>query len=262
MNLAVRKLQTTARAMLRIQNWGDYILDCTGLMPHKNIFYTLRDGTSFQARGGTMDRVVLNEVWLRRIYSQPGFEIGKDDIVVDIGAHIGFFSVLAAQRAKRVLSFEPNPDNFDLLTENLKRNGLENCRAYQLGVAGTDGRMMLYLNQNNTGGHTLYGPPTSREVVSIETVTLAGIFNRYSLEKIDFLKVDCEGAEYEIFRSISPDMWRKIRTIGMECHTVGDGKEPGVIVDMLKQHGFVVVVKISPDEPELAMIYAKREYLD
>ncbi|VVC03785.1 Hexuronic acid methyltransferase AglP [Candidatus Bilamarchaeum dharawalense] len=257
MDPVTRKLQTAARAVQHLDNWGKYLLDCVGLAGTDKVVYGFRDGTRFLVRAGTMDRYVLNEVWFRRCYLPEGFQIKKSDVVVDIGAHIGFFSVMAGQMARegRVYSFEPNPDNFDLLGINLLMNNLGNVRPIHEAVTDRRGSIELFLSDKNTGGHSIYdyGDRTNRVVVS--STSLQDIVKQHQLDRIDFLKMDCEGAEYEIFRNIPPEVLRLVRKLSMECHYQGEGREPALIVGLLQRNGYVVTVKT---DNHLAMIYAKQ----
>lgn len=258
------KLQTAARSIHHLDNWRTYLLDCVGLAGSERLTYSMRDGTRFLARAGTMDRYVINEVVFRQSYFPEGFTIGRGETVVDIGAHIGIFSVMAARLAKggRVYSFEPNPENFDLLTANLALNSLGNVIVAQEAVADRPRTLSLFLDDNNTGGHSIHNSGQGGRVITVNATTLPEIVERYKLQMIDFLKIDCEGAEYEIFRSMPLEVLAMIRQIAMECHNQGEGRQTEDIVRYLRRNGFVVIVKTEPYADHLAMVYAKREYTD
>jgi hypothetical protein len=94
----------------------------------------------------------------------------------------------------------------------------------------------------------------------VNATTLPEIIEHHRLARIDFLKMDCEGAEYEIFRSIPMDVLVMVRQIAMECHNQGAGREPQVVVGHLRRNGFEVVIKTDSWDDRLAMIYARRNY--
>ncbi|MFH1520143.1 MAG: FkbM family methyltransferase [Candidatus Micrarchaeota archaeon] len=256
------KAQTAARAVQRLENWGTYLMDCVGLAGSDRLVYTLRDGTKFAVRAGTVDRYVLNEVVFRRGYFPDGFSIEKNDTVVEIGGHIGIFTVLAARMAPqgKVYTFEPNPDNFQMLGTNLAMNRVGNVIARQEAVSDTSGSVSLYLDHRNTGGHSIHQSDNTGTGITVRTTTLADIISQNRLEKIDFLKMDCEGAEYEIFRSVPLEVLAMVRKIAMECHDQGEGRNSRLMVGLLRRHGFDVVVKTERFDDKLSMIYATRTY--
>src|SRR5687767_624160 len=102
---------------------GKFKYQLSKLLPlNTNVTIALRNGLKFIVRARTMDRSVLKEVWLREIYNKHGVSVEKGDTVVDIGGHIGIFSVYAAHRSEtgKVYAFEPFIENFKRL-ENHKQ---------------------------------------------------------------------------------------------------------------------------------------------
>lgn len=118
----------------------------------------------------------------------------KDMIVVDIGANIGGFTAYAAQTAKHVYAFEPNKKNFELLKENTKQ--FKNVTLYNCGL-GIPGKRKLYGYGNNYGNYSLM-TYNGRKHSSEEEIEVCKLSD-FNIPDIDFLKCDCEGAEYEIF---------------------------------------------------------------
>ena len=92
----------------------------------------LRNGLQFEVRPHTSDRATVNENFIHYPYTHhTAFKIGESDIVVDIGANIGAFTLYAARTAKkgRVASVEPSSENFKQLAHNLKINAIANGNA-------------------------------------------------------------------------------------------------------------------------------------
>jgi len=135
---------------------------------------------------------------LNRIDFKPG------DVVIDIGAHIGFFAIYTALRFPEILihSFEPFPENYELLQQNLQRNGITTVRTYQQGVSG-DGRLLeMVTNPQNSGSASCYSRTLEYGRTSgLPSTTLDHIFDSLSVDKCKLLKIDCEGSEYEILSS-------------------------------------------------------------
>jgi len=135
---------------------------------------------------------------LDRIDFKPG------DVVIDIGAHIGFFAIYTALRFPQVLihSFEPFPENYELLQQNLERNGITTVRTYQLGVSGDGSPLEMVTNPQNTGSATCYSRTLEHDrTTGIPSTTLDHIFDSLGVDKCKLLKIDCEGSEYEILWS-------------------------------------------------------------
>lgn len=123
--------------------------------------------------------------------------IKKGDIVLDIGAHIGYYTLIFAKlvgEKGRIFAFEPDPDNFDLLSKNITANKYQNVTLVRKGVLNKNGKAKLYLSQDNTGDHRIYDHRDSRKSIEIETIRLDDYFKNYK-GRIDFIKMDIEGVE-------------------------------------------------------------------
>ncbi|OHB77598.1 MAG: hypothetical protein A2Z34_00135 [Planctomycetes bacterium RBG_16_59_8] len=136
----------------------------------------------------------------------------------------------------RIFSYEPEPSNFRLLDENVRGNGLERVRCFPMAVAGKAGErtMERSVNPKTTGGGSLFGG--GGEPFAVRCADLPGIIRDHALERIDFLKLDCEGAEWEILESLPDDHLRRIRQIAMEIH---NPPEDPIAFRRLRENGFV-----------------------
>jgi len=123
-------------------------------------------------------------------------------IVVDLGANIGYYTVLAAEKvgsSGKVFAFEPDRRNFALLRKNIKRNRCQNVIPLRKAVTSKNGSLRLYLSKSNLGGHRVFEPHGEDIWPSriIESISLDEFFPNGS--RVDFLKMDIEGAEYSAF---------------------------------------------------------------
>jgi FkbM family methyltransferase len=124
-------------------------------------------------------------------------QINKDDIVIDIGVNIGYYTLIFAGlvgESGRVFAFEPDPDNFVLLNRNVKENKFENVVLINKAVSDKNGKTRLYLSENNKGDHRIYDSGESRKSIMVETVCLDEFLKDYK-DKINFVKMDIQGAE-------------------------------------------------------------------
>ncbi len=121
----------------------------------------------------------------------------KGDTVVDIGANLGYFSVIFADavgKSGKVFAFEPDPLNFSLIKKNLEMNGFENAIAEQRAVADKSGKMPLFLSFRSQRHHRLFKPIDTGKSVEVDVVSLDEYFGNSKMI-VNFIKMDIEGAE-------------------------------------------------------------------
>ncbi len=146
--------------------------------------------------------------------------VGPGSTVVDIGANIGFFTLLAAKLVGNkgaVLSFEPEPTSFSLLTKSVERNNFDNVRLYQECISNVDGQQILHLSvTHNKGLHSItrdLGGPS----ILVPSARLDTLANTLDIRTIDLLKIDAEGAEPEVLEGAERLLSEsRIRNIIME----------------------------------------------
>lgn len=250
------KIKTAFKAIFILKNWPIYFLAYFKLVKRPYIFLKLKNGLVFKLRSKTNDRVIFNQIWLTKTYTPKDFKIKKDNIVLDIGAHIGLFSILAAKSASngKVYAFEPAEENFKLLLENTNLNRLNNIELIKKAVAGESGVREFALSKDDPAGHAIPYEETNRQKINVQSTSLNDFLKEKDINKVDFLKMDCEGAEYEIFYSCSDETLDKIDKISMEYHNVDTGKNVSRIKSFLEEKGFKVLIKNKGDN----MLYAKR----
>ena len=123
--------------------------------------------------------------------------IKKGDVVLDIGAHIGYYTLIAAKIVGdkgKVYAFEPDPKNFSLLKKNIEENNYKNVVPINKAVSNNNGKIKLYINPANTGDHRIFKSADKRGGIITETITLDDYFKNDI--KIDFIKIDIQGAEH------------------------------------------------------------------
>ena len=202
--------------------------------------YAMRNGAVLHTRRNQSDLHMIDEIWAFRKYDYFGFQVAPDDVVVDIGANIGTFAVYAATecRAGRVISFEPHPENFAMLRKNVESNRLTSVTCVNEAVAGVPGKALLQVSEGNAGAHSLGGQRTDGSV-EVDCCTLQEVVDRFGLDSIDYLKLDCEGSEYGILETAPEDLMRRIRRISMEYHHI-EGRRTEELGQILEKHAFTV----------------------
>lgn len=181
----------------------------------------------------------IKEIIAQRSYNNmPGFEIDDGDIVVDLGANVGVFSLYSALMDPhgKILAVEPEVRNFQFLLENVEVNKFSNVTCERLAISNSSGKMSLYLDK--PGSNSLIQKSSAQRVQVCESICIEKLLEKNSISEVDFLKIDIEGSEYAVFEDVG---WlSRVKKIAMEVHLPGD---PNMIADRLKENGFKVVIK-------------------
>jgi FkbM family methyltransferase len=147
--------------------------------------------------------------------------IRKNDIVFDIGAHVGYYTTLAGKLVKgkgRVLAFEPEPRNYALLQENIAVNKLARCQTKQCAVGAKKGKTDFYLSSASSGEHSILAQPNAKKL----TVALTTIDAEVKKQGIfpTIIKIDVEGAEGDVFKGMNKTLKnKKLRAVFLEARS-------------------------------------------
>jgi predicted RNA methylase len=190
------------------------------LLPFRSKPLHLRDGLSFRV-SSLLDVLILKETLLDDVYGLREVD-ARIERIVDVGASFGDFSIVAARRFPNaeIVAFEPDPRAFELLRENVERNGITNVEAVQ-GAVGT-GSVRL--------GEWLRAGP------------------------IGLLKVDCEGAELDVLDSAG-DAIRGVRRVVVEYHRRLLRDADRLVEEYLARYGFKV--HVTPDAYDADIGYVR-----
>ncbi len=134
------------------------------------------------------------------------FQVRPGDVVVDVGAHIGRYTLPAARFASRVISLEPDPENFALLEANVRLNGFRNVTLLRIAASDRAGSSSLQRATGPNRGTSSLRPPEDEpgdstrigETVTVLCDTLDHILEPFGLDRIDWLKIDVEGHERQV----------------------------------------------------------------
>lgn len=245
-------------------NWPLYFLAFSGFLNGRKFEFHIRgnDGkvTRILVPVDSLSRIPLQEIWVSKSYRFPGCEINRHDTVVDIGAHIGNFTVYAAKKAfeGKVLAYEPSVENFNLLRHNIQLNSLHNVTAFNLGIADVVGEKELHISGNSVSPSLFQSFKGGGFSYRVKVIGIKEVFIANGLNLVDFLKIDAEGAEYEILFNVPKFFLDKIGKIALEYHE-GAFTKWGCrdLENFLRQNSFEV--SVSPlSASHTGMIYAWR----
>ena len=122
--------------------------------------------------------------------------VRQGDTVIDVGANVGYYTLLAAQRVGprgKVIAFEPDPESFSFLKRKVEANGFTNVVLEQRALSNSRGRLRLYLAGENRGDHRIFPAEESRDAVEVEALPLDDYLQDSA--SVSFIKIDTQGAE-------------------------------------------------------------------
>jgi FkbM family methyltransferase len=172
------------------------------------------------------------------------WELEENPVVLDVGANVGAFPLwLAEQRpGVRGLAYEPDPDAFEYLRANLDVNGLAHVDARLEAVSDRTAEGILFRSTPGDGISSLHltsNPERLREEIITSLVSFDDAIGNVEGE-ISLLKIDCEGAEYEIVLDSDAASWQRVKRVVIEYHPI-TGKDPNALANRLTQLGFRLV---------------------
>ncbi|MFH1663376.1 MAG: FkbM family methyltransferase [archaeon] len=259
------KLKQIVFILRLFKNWGLILPTFLGVSSKDKIKCILRNDLIFNTRNNKVDLVVLIECLSSKAYTIYK-KIKQEDIIIDIGANIGAFSVYAGSIARKgkIYCFEPEKENFTLLKENIKLNGLSNSKAFNLAVGGKEKIDKIFLSESSSEHSVCLPAKATGKVVAVKFVSLEKIFNDNNLSYCDFMKIDCEGGEYDILFSCPKKILEKIKYIALEFHDFKGSYNHLKLKEYLEKNGFKVILSVQENfyiKPffKLGMIYAERK---
>ena len=182
----------------------------------------------FKVRAGTDDADIVREAATAQYYRDGRALLAPDSTVIDVGAHIGGFSLWAACQGARVRAFEPVPDNYALLEENIRINHLESrVKAFNVAIWSSAIEKTMHVTSENTGGSSLCYGKESDPQVAVHCARLDDVMAAEGIPTCDWLKLECEGAEFDILPSMDQATWQRIQAVVLEYHTLAGPDRSG-----------------------------------
>ena len=241
------------RIFFSLSNWPLYISNYV-LRRKQPAVYKFRSGKRLIDGTGTLAGTIA-VVFIRREYGV----LDNFNTIVDIGANMGSFSVYAALSCPnaRIYSFEPEQKNFTLLNQNVSINSLEGqIQTFQYAVASHAGQRDMLLDESPL--NTLVIDEGSKARQSVECTTLRKICDSHGIETIDLLKLNCEGAEYEILEGCTSEDFRRLSNIRLEYHNLDSSKRNGDSLNKFLSTQGYRIERFTRHKKESGFIWATR----
>jgi len=236
-----------------IFNWWDVIY--LYFKPGKLITIRLRNGFKFNIMHH-LDALTIKEIFIDNDYK---VNKNKFKVIIDIGANIGTFSILAAKKypQAKIYSYEPVKSTYNLLRQNIMLNKISNINTFRYGVSNEKRKTALYVgNASGLSSTTKRGKTFNIEIISM--VTLKDIFDMNKINKCDLLKMDCEGGEYSILLKTDPKTLKRVNKYVVEYHDNLNGHNGKELLEVFRKLNYKVKINQHKIEPSIGIIYARR----
>ena len=205
--------------------------------------FKLRDFEDDPSDDNNLDYKVVNETWLENVYRIHQYHFSGDKVFIDIGANVGSVSIFVDSFNKlfedkiKVYAVEPEPNNIDLLNYNILNNPTENITVVNNAIWHKEGPVAV----SNKGGNSSIVHEIDGDFSYIEAITIEQLLDRYDIKEVDVMKIDIEGAEFDLIINTPLEILAKIKYLTLEFDKSFDGKF-GIMVEKLsKQFGLEIL---------------------
>ena len=221
-----------------------------GLLKREPLFLKLHNGVIAEVPARmlhTFKESVFQEDYIKGFPREIIHDF-ENSTVVDVGANVGYFSLWWLSRFPRskVIAVEPMPNIFSLLDRNKALNPDKNFHLVNCAVRNQTGSIILNFDRSDsfTTAASVMKNIRGRDEISVKAISLKQLMADFGLSRIDFLKLDCEGSEYDILYHCDGVLLDSIRCIAMETHPGAEAAEcKEALCDFLRSRKFHINTK-------------------
>lgn len=255
------------RLFKHIQNPSEYFLHKQERKNRSLQFITKPNSIQFEVPESLYQ--VFKEIFMADVYEIDTLakQLPQDPVVVDIGANAGFFDFILLSKVPqaRIYAFEPMPANIQRLSNTIQKNASikEQIEVYQMAVTGVEKEYLEIFAEDTDDNQVVASVfsgfnKSNTKGIRVPCISLETIFRKHQLDKIDVLKMDCEGSEYEIIYKTDPQLIKKIKRMVVEVHDIDENENNiHAFVAYLQKLGFKIT-----HEPINSFCYAlEAEYI-
>jgi FkbM family methyltransferase len=225
---------------------------------NENYSFEIRELLDDPSDDHNLDYKVIDETWNENVYRIHEYQFKNDAVFVDIGANIGSVSLYVDNFNKcrdntnkiRVYAVEPEPNNLLLLKQNIKNNPTENITLVNNAIWHESKNVFI----TNKGGNSSIVNGDTTESTSVLAITIKDLIDLYDIKEIDVMKIDIEGAEFDLIINTPSEVLEKIRYLVLEFDKSFDGSFGKMIEKLSKRFGIEILG--SPERG--GYVYANR----
>lgn len=230
--MSVKGVARYQRLIKNIFNWDEYIFRKGERKKRPLNFVTRPNPIHFEVPESIY--AIFKEIFMEDVYNIDRLisKLPANPIIIDIGANAGFFNVLIFSKLKnaRVFAYEPLPANFLQFQKTIERNSLsEKIHLEQVAVTGLPIATLELFTENTADNSVIASifsdfDERNTQKVEVPAKSLMAIIEDNNLSRVDLLKIDCEGSEYDILYNTDPNILSKVKMIIIEVHEIDSNK--------------------------------------
>ncbi len=229
-----------------------------------NFSYYLRDDVDFS---------VFNEIFKFVEYKSSIDLIKKSTMpIIDIGAHVGFFSIFVSCLNKNIFVYavEPEKKNFELLEKHKNENNLKNIKTFKCAIGEETKNGNLFISEDSVNNfivkNNLKNKINDKNFQNVRIFSIKDFLDTNNIKKVSLIKMDIEGEEFAIINSIDKDTYLRIGAFIMEYHEINNKNEnfrnKKDIENKLRENGFSVQIFPSNFDKNMGFIFALNKRSD
>ncbi len=208
------------------------------------------------------DDSVLAEIFKHREYRATEKIIrATSDPIIDVGAHAGFFTLYcrALNPTIPIYALEPEPANQTCINEQLVKNKITNVTLIKAALTGETGQGTLALTPDSHNHYILTKKNSGTEpTIIVPTLHFADVIRQNKIKRVGLLKIDIEGGEYAVFKSLRSEDFAYLNAIIMEYHNQ-DQQTFHPIEQQLREQGFGVQIFPSKFDKQMGFLFARNK---
>jgi FkbM family methyltransferase len=229
----------------------------TSILNHENYNFQIREYAEDPSDDHNLDFKVINETWIENVYRIHQGQFFGGGVFIDVGANIGAVSLFVDSFNKdrednskiKVYAVEPEPNNLYLLSQNIENNPTENITIVNNAIWHEEKMVSI----SNRGGNSSI-VDTDEDKSEVLAITLETLFSTYNIKEVDVMKIDIEGAEFDLIINTPAETLAKINRLVLEFDKSFDGRFGQMIEKLSKQFGIDILG--SPERG--GYVYANR----
>lgn len=252
----IQKLQIFLKSRKIFKNWYIYPKIYFKLSKEKFSIFETKTGIKIKIRTNSTDLMALTNVWMVNEYNIESYDISKNDTIIDIGSHIGLFSLLVSKFCTegKIFSYEPVKDNFECFISNLKLNQINHIFPFNIAVSSDSSKLDIFLNEDESG-HSIFSQNDKK--ISVDSISLKEIFDQNNIETCKLLKLDCEGSEYSIIDALPLEYFKRVENLVIEYHLIDSKPEYAEkLINKITNAGFQIEIK--PHYNDMGFLIARK----